>query len=263
MVEKNLLLQKNDIHLYVSDPHRVRGTRVLTRYRDMLTEEEKKKRARYLFEKDRHRYLVTRAMIRSLLSRYGECEPREWRFSTNEWDKPEICTHQNPHGLRFNISHTDAMICCVFTPELDIGADVENTHRKGETVKIAHRFFSVLEEQELRSQPQERQRSRFYDYWTLKESYIKACGMGLAIALRDFSFTFPPAGTVDIEFAQRRIDDPSLWNFCTLQTNDEFKISIGIKGETTRVSPQLVIWEGVPLQGWRPVRLPIVYPFKG
>ena len=125
MVEKNLLLQKNDIHLYVSDPHRVRGTRVLTRYRDMLTEEEKKKRARYLFEKDRHRYLVTRAMIRSLLSRYGECEPREWRFSTNEWDKPEICTHQNPHGLRFNISHTDAMICCVFTPELDIGVDVE------------------------------------------------------------------------------------------------------------------------------------------
>lgn len=260
--EHKLLLQKGEIHLYASNPLSVTNTGLLTQYQEMLSEEEEKKRARYVFEKDCHRYLVTRAMIRSLLSQYGEYEPAEWRFTAGKWDKPEICVSQNPQKLRFNISHTDGMICCVITRELDIGVDVESTHRKGEWVRIAHRYFSASEEQELTSQPWQSQRSRFFDYWTLKESYIKACGMGLAIALRDFSFRFQPLGTVDIEFAAGRIDDPRLWNFCTLLTAADFKISIGIKGKSNRVSPQMVVREGVPLDGWQTVHFPSVYMFK-
>ena len=69
-----------------------------------------------------------------------------------------------------------------------MGVDVEDTERSGETVEIADQFFSPLEAAALRALPADRQRARFFDYWTLKEAYIKARGMGLAIPLEQFSF---------------------------------------------------------------------------
>ena len=44
-----------------------------------------------------------------------------------------------------------------------------------------------MEVRALRSLPLEAQRHRFLDLWTLKESYIKARGMGLSIPLDKFS----------------------------------------------------------------------------
>lgn len=262
MTEHQRGLSIGDIDLWVCDPAGATDQGLLTQYRAMLTDEEECKRARYLFEKDRHRYLVTRAMIRTLLSLYGQREPATWRFTANRWNKPEIDGRQNPGNLRFNISHTDGLICCVFTRSSDIGVDVENIRRRTESVKIAHRYFSLLEVQALVNQPKSSQRERFFDYWTLKESYIKARGMGLAISLRDFSFIFNRRGTVDIRFAGSRKDDPDLWNFTTMTAPGDFRLSIGIKGDGVRVSPRLTIIQGLPLGAWEPFELPIVYPFK-
>lgn len=262
MVEHQRELLIGDIDLWLCDPAEVTDQGLLARYRALLTDEEEGKRARYLFEKDRHRYLVTRAMIRTLLSQYGKREPARWRFTANRWNKPEIDGRQNPGNLRFNISHTGGLICCVFTRSLDIGVDVENITRRAETVKIAHRYFSLLEVQALVDHPQTSQRERFFDYWTLKESYIKACGMGLAIALRDFSFIFNRSGTVDIRFAGSRKDDPGLWNFSTMTAATDFRLSIAIKGHDARVSPRLQIIKGLPSGEWEPVELPVVFPFR-
>jgi len=262
MVECRRKLINGDIDLWICDPTQVTEQALLDRYRAMLTDEEECKRTRYLFEKDRHRYLVTRAMIRTILSRYDQQDPAAWRFTANKWNKPELDQHQNPGDLRFNISHTEGLICCVITKCQDIGVDVENIKRKSETARIAHRYFSPLEVKELANQPATKQRARFFDYWTLKESYIKAWGMGLAIALRDFSFLFNQGGSIDIRFAAGREDDPALWNFTCLTAAEDYRISIAIKGTRDRVSPRLAIQQGLPLAEWTPIELATVYPFK-
>ena len=57
-----------------------------------------------------------------------------------------------------------------------------------------------------------RQRA-FFDYWTLKEAYIKARGFGLALPLADFAFTLAPPAPPQIAFEPALEDDPDTWQF--------------------------------------------------
>jgi 4'-phosphopantetheinyl transferase len=54
---------------------------------------------------------------------------------------------------------------------------------------------------------------RFFDYWTLKESYIKARGLGLQLPLDQFSFHLGDDVPIRISFGPRIADDPARWQF--------------------------------------------------
>ena len=94
--------------------------------------------------------------------------------------------------LRFNISHTDGLIACAVTIGREVGVDVEHINRHL-THDVADRFFAPREVADLQSLPDEEQQRVFFDYWTLKEAYIKARGFGLALPLGDFAFTLQSA----------------------------------------------------------------------
>jgi 4'-phosphopantetheinyl transferase len=236
--KKKLNLEKNEIHVWITKPQSLTNeallysntelTDLLTKYRALLTDEESKKQQRYKFEKDRHDALITRAFIRDLLSYYAEIKPQDWRFEKGQKDKPEIVNPPIP--LRFNISHTKGLIICAVTLNEDIGCDVENISRKNDVLAIADRYFSVEETNTLFSLPVEQQRSRFFDYWTLKESYIKAWGLGLAIPLADFTFTlgnqapkkntaFTIKSDISLSFAEHREDNADKWRSWLLYPN--------------------------------------------
>lgn len=55
-------------------------------------------------------------------------------------------------------------------------------------IKIADRFFSKEEVEDLYKIKKSERLKYFFDLWTLKESYIKADGRGLNIPLNSFSF---------------------------------------------------------------------------
>ena len=230
-----LQLEKNDIHLWLCRPQDISSPELLHAYSQLLTAEETSKQQRYRFEKDQHDALITRAFVRDLLSKYADVKPEDWRFEKGEKDKPEIINA--PLALRFNLSHTDNLIICAVTLNDDIGADVENIGRNNDVLAIANRYFSALETRELFSLPEDQQRSRFFDYWTLKESYIKACGLGLAIPLVDFSFHIAPAtmkntnDQIKLSFAPHRIDYPELWRSWILYVSDEHRIALSIKAQ--------------------------------
>jgi hypothetical protein len=93
--------------------------------------------------------------------------------------------------LRFNISHTDGLIACAVTIGREVGVDVE-TRRPSLLHDVAGRHFAPREVSDLRSLPELEQDRVFFDYWTLKEAYIKARGFGLALPLGDFAFKLNP-----------------------------------------------------------------------
>lgn len=180
-------------------------------YRSLLTEDELARMQRFKFEYLRHEYLITRALCRITLSRYAKLHPADWRFRANAYGRPEISGRHAESGLRFNLSNARSLVACVVTAAADVGIDVEEVDRPGETVSIADRFFSRAELDTLRTHPLEYQRQRFFELWTLKESYIKARGMGLAIPLEKFSFTVGPQ--IGIRFDPTIDDDAGNWHF--------------------------------------------------
>jgi len=227
-------LSPQSIHLWLCEPEKITEPLLLNRYKSWLTDEETQKMYRYRFERHQHQYLITRALIRSLLSHYYPATPpQDWRFDKNQWGKPSLFVEQNPGNLVFNLSHTDGLIVCAFSQEHPLGVDVEDVTREGETVKIADRYFSAQEYQTLIALPEQKQNERFFDLWTLKESYIKAWGKGLAIPLDEFSFCFPEddntISEITLHTEAARQDQPEQWRFWNWQYQTQHRISLGIK----------------------------------
>ncbi len=262
--KNSLKIKKNEIHLWQVNPDKITQPELLNKYKNLLSDDETKKQQRYKFSHDRHDALITRAFVRDLLSCYAEVAPNDWRFDKGEKDKPEIVNPPLP--LRFNLSHTKGLIICAVTLEDDIGCDVENTTRSNDVLSIANRFFSPSETKELFSLPNDQQRHRFFDYWTLKESYIKAWGLGLAIPLKDFSFdiidelvekntSFTIKKAISLSFAQHRVDNADRWRNWLLypNCNEQHRIAIALRAKENNqdITYQLRCFNSTPLLSYQ------------
>ncbi|SHH71942.1 4'-phosphopantetheinyl transferase family protein [Virgibacillus chiguensis] len=102
-------------------------------------------------------------------------------FCYNDYGKPFLYGQNTVH---FNISHSGEWVVCA-TDILPIGIDIEKI--KPIDLKIAKLFFSKEEYEFIKSMPNRTKLFTFYEYWTLKESYVKAVGKGLSIPLDSFS----------------------------------------------------------------------------
>lgn len=221
-------LDRISSHLWYVFPDAVRDPDLLNAYHQLMSPEERVQQQRFYFEKGRHEYLVTRALVRTVLSRYVAVDPSIWRFEKNEYGKPAIAYPREIPPLSFNLSHTTGLIACLVALGCDIGVDVEDMTRPGETVEIAEQFFSATEVAALRALPPSAQRSRFFEYWTLKEAYIKARGMGLALPLEQFSFHLEAGQPVRISFALRSLDDPHSWQFAQFHPTSRHQMAAAI-----------------------------------
>ena len=238
-------LPGNEIHLYFSFPEQISDPALLQRYESLLTDDELTQMARLYFARHRHQYLITRALIRTCLSSYFEVEPAAWRFDKNGYGKPEISFPGESWPVRFNLSHCDGLIMCGITRDYDIGVDAEDAQR---TTRAAFEslssYFSAEEVEALNQLPTEQQKQRFFDYWTLKESYIKARGMGLAIPLDKFSFQFKADRLNGFELHPDLEDDANNWQFWRMPMAERYRIAVAVNsGNELNVST----YSSVPL----------------
>jgi len=211
-------LDSGQIHLWHANLGEITDPHLLAEHRSLLSPEELAKQTRFRFEKDRCRYLVTRAMVRTVLSRYAEVDPKEWRFAINAYGKPSIASElAGARGVEFNVSHTDGLVVLGVTRERAIGVDVENVRSRNASIEIADRYFAHAEVEALRALPRKLQQQRFFAYWTLKESYIKARGIGLSIPLDRFAFDLDDAAGIRMTIDPRLQDEPEHWAFWQLQ----------------------------------------------
>jgi 4'-phosphopantetheinyl transferase len=224
-----LSLTSDVAHLWYVDPDSIDDWYSLAAYHTVMAPDEAQQQARYRFAAGRKEYLVTRALVRSVLSAYAPILPKDWEFVRNKHGRPEIAGPKDAPRLRFNLSNTRGLIVCLVAKDRELGVDVEDIQRHGETVAIADRFFSPTEAAELTRQPVHRQRDRFFDYWTLKEAYIKARGMGLAIPLDHFSYHLENPDAIRISFQKELPDNPSRWQFSLMTLGGRHRIATAIE----------------------------------
>ncbi len=254
-----MIISSREIHLWYAYDEQICDSQLLCQYHRLLNEEECSQQKRFYFEKHRHQYLITRALIRTVLSLYvNEIAPEKWQFTKNKYGKPSISNSRLRLPLHFNISHTDKMVVLAVTVDQEVGVDVEYLLRSGKTVEIADSFFSPIEARQLLALPVEKQKDRFFDLWTLKEAYIKACGMGLSIPLDHFSYSFPSQGEITISIEPERNDQPEYWQFWQIRPNDSHKVSLAIKGDEITDSYSISMRKIIPLSNSVEVNYPIV-----
>jgi len=101
-------------------------------------------------------------------------------FQYNQYGKPYIKEYPN---IFFSISHTDGLALCAIS-DAEIGADCEKIGNYDDGVA---KMISSTNEYEYLNKTNDKNRM-FFKLWTLKESYIKAIGMGLSMPLNSFEF---------------------------------------------------------------------------
>ncbi len=154
----------------------------------VLSEDERARAARFRFERDRSRYVVGRATLRTLLGRYSGVAPAAVRFRYGAFDKPLL----DGPGPWFNLSHSGALALYAFSSAAEIGVDIELERADFSRERIAERFFSPAEVAVLRALPVDEQPRAFLRCWTRKEAFVKARGDGLSLALDSFDVSLAP-----------------------------------------------------------------------
>ena len=196
-----------------------------------LTAEERIRGGRFVREEDRGTYAITRALVRVTLSKYAPTAPLEWQFVTNRHQCPRV--HPSQAGsppLTFNVSHTRGLVALAVTRGHRLGVDVEQIDRRV-MEGVAERHFAPAEVRELRGIADADQAAAFFEYWTLKEAYIKARGMGLALPLDGFAFALHGSRPPTISFAEGFDDVPARWQFWQTWPTPGHRLALAIERE--------------------------------
>jgi 4'-phosphopantetheinyl transferase len=230
-----LPLPPTEAHLWCARLDPARDDQLVAAATGLLSDDEWTRYHRYLFAEGRRQFLASRIVVRSVLSRYHPVDARAWRFDENAFGRPEIAAGLTPSPVRFNITNTVGLVACVLSGHHDVGVDAERFDRRM-ALDVAESHFSRDEVLALRSLPGHEQRGRFLEYWTLKEAYIKARGMGLAIALEQFSFELVPGKPIEVRFDARLGDEEAAWQFAHLRPTPDHLLAVAVRSAGREVA---------------------------
>jgi 4'-phosphopantetheinyl transferase len=225
--ERPLLTRlRHELHVWLLQPEMVTDAAVLAAYADSLSDAERARQQRFHFESDRQLFLVSHGMLRRVLSQYVDVAPSQWEFLSGAYGRPAIAASHGLPALRFNLSHTRGLVACVISLGSDCGIDVERLRAPRNPQAIARKMFAATELAELDGRTGPDYLERFFRYWTLREAYCKATGLGIARAPKDFAFRISSAGGIAIQFEPEDMGRAGQWQFACLQAASEHLVAI-------------------------------------
>ena len=146
----------------------------------ILSKEKADKIERFHFEKDKIRGIVGEALVRYLLIEKYNINKSDIKFGYSEKGKPYLVS--SDCGIYFNISHAGSWVVCGIG-DSKVGIDIELI--KDKEIRFANYVLATQEYNNWLSLPDNEKRDYFYQLWTIKESYSKYLGIGLALQFTD------------------------------------------------------------------------------
>jgi 4'-phosphopantetheinyl transferase len=176
------------------------------RWKQMLSEDERERASRFHFSRDREYFTATRALLRTILAGYMDCDPRGLLFCYSDKGKPSLDksfqeklspdkSSSSPVSgtqIEFNVSHSGTTALLAFAHGRALGVDVEYVREDFDCEAVARRFFSDHEVRQLDALAPCEKHTAFFRCWTRKEAYIKAIGTGLSLPLHEFDVSLKP-----------------------------------------------------------------------
>lgn len=206
----------------------------------LLDADERARAERYARPELRRRFVIAHAVLRIVLGEALGQSPQQVGFGYNPWGKPQVAGCAD---LTFNLSHSGDMALCALGPPGELGVDVEYLERSRTlgTLDLAQRFFAREEYEAIAVLPVGRQRDQvFTRYWTRKEAYIKAKGLGLSLPLQDFCIN--GADWSRLAWSLRWPDDVRYFRFWDIPVTHAYCASLAYAGPTAGAAPNVMTW---------------------
>lgn len=168
-------------------------------------------------------FLLGRVMARALVGRALGVNPLEWPWREGERGRPEIA--DDTTSVHFNLAHSAGCVVAAVSPTGPVGVDVENRHRRTVDAEVVRRFCAPAEIADIEAQGAQ-WHDRFLIYWTLKEAYLKARGLGIAVHLSDLSFQLDTQRRAQIAFLGSLAGTDAQWAFELVDLEDRHVLAV-------------------------------------
>jgi 4'-phosphopantetheinyl transferase len=183
------LLAEHAVHVWRADLSTVSEDLV-----ELLCGDERARAERYVSAGDAERWRRSRGLLRALIGRYLQREPRSLRFTAGEHGKPALAgdacvsSAQAEHKpapaldapqLSFNMSHSGQLALYAFSRAGAVGIDVEVGRRPIDEVAVAARTLGMATTERLRTLEQPARKREFLASWARHEAQLKCLGVGI------------------------------------------------------------------------------------
>lgn len=217
-------------------------TATLDQLTDVLSSDERARAARLFFAHDRQRFVVSRGVLRIILSSYCGLQPTKVCFSYGPYGKPALVSSASDACLRFNLTHSHSLALLAVAYGRELGIDIERVRSVPEAARIAEQFFSPHERIVMRGLPIEQQQHAFFRCWTRKEAYIKARGDGLSLPLDAFDVSFAPGATPALLADRTEPHAAARWSLHAVPVPPEYVAALVIEGNPGHIVTKH--WDG-------------------
>lgn len=208
-------------------------------WRDRLAPEHRVRYDAYRRDSDRDMFLLGRALARTLVGRALGVSPHGWPWREGARGRPEVDTPDC--RLRFNLAHSAGRVACVLAHDRDVGVDLEDLQRRPVEPAVVTRYCAPAEAADVQAAGQA-WHDRFLHYWTLKEAYLKARGLGIAVQLAHLQFRIDPL-PIRVTFLASLRGHDDRWTFYLTQVSERHLVAVAAAVSGTR--PTIVV-TGVP-----------------
>ena len=144
----------------------------------LLSADEKERARRFVFERDRGRFVAARAFLRRVLGQFVGERPADLIFDYSPHGRPSL----SAYGSRpdFNLSHAGEVALLAVSWASPLGIDVEAVTAATDTGAIAGQVLHPNELAVFERLAEDQRMSAFFRLWTRKEAALKALGTGLS-----------------------------------------------------------------------------------
>jgi len=181
----------NKTKVYIAKTDVLQNDALFERLYRSVSAQRQQKTDRYAKRSDKNLSVGAEVLLCFALKNEGITD---YEIEYCESGKPYI---KNPGGIFFNLSHSGDRVICALSAD-EVGCDTEKI--RDVNPHTAKRFFCQRESELIaKCNMDNEKKDAFFRLWTLKESLMKATGLGLKLGLDSFCFDLSENNT---EFCQ-------------------------------------------------------------
>ncbi|MBY0273446.1 MAG: 4'-phosphopantetheinyl transferase superfamily protein [Alphaproteobacteria bacterium] len=143
-------------------------------FMSLLSEDEHQKANKFKFPKDKNCFIISRGILRFLLGKYLEKNPKNIDFTYGLSGKPSL----PEQFVYFNLSHSKDYVVYAVTRNYEVGIDVEYINKNIKVDDIVLNILSSEEKNYWKNVKLEEKITTFFKLWVCKEAFLKASGKG-------------------------------------------------------------------------------------
>lgn len=223
--------QKTVVHIWKYD---LNSTKLdLSEIQKSLSVEETDRANRFFNLQDRKRYILVHYFLRDILSKYQNIPKEAIEFYKDIHQKPFLKQKVNELPLYFNLSYRENYAVLALSNSDFLGVDIEKIKTLENIKNFIITFFSDEEQQLILQPPTEPERlSILFRFWTIKESIIKALGVGFELPLINYNVS----DFIKNTSAYPHFDIDHKWYIYPIEINETYQASFAIKTNTLNYS---------------------------